>query len=147
MAKSVWALRDDDSSLPIYEDETPDQKLWLLGLSETLSNNKFLEALVTLWSIWYARRHAIHEQEYQSPCQPTCSLAGTLMRLPTLISNGDHSKLLLLLYHAGSPATRIHEVEHGWCAAKSENKAVGVVCRDEHCIFHGASAMVQFWPV
>lgn len=67
MAKCVWALRDDDSCVALYGDETPDAKLWLFGLFSTLSSHKVVEVLVTLWSIWYARRRAMHENEFQSP--------------------------------------------------------------------------------
>ena len=43
MAKIVWALREDDLSVPIYGDETPNPKLWLFGMSETLTSDKFIE--------------------------------------------------------------------------------------------------------
>lgn len=79
MAKSVWALRDDDSSLVLYGDETPDAKLWLVGLCNTLSSEKVVEVLVMLWAIWYARRRAIREGEFQSRYQHISLLAGTLM--------------------------------------------------------------------
>lgn len=67
MAKSVWSLRENDAALPLFGDETLDTKLWLFSLSHTLSQHTFIEILVTLWAIWWARRKAIHEEEFQSP--------------------------------------------------------------------------------
>lgn len=67
MAKSVWALQDEDNSLPIYGDEMTDPSLWLFNLSETLSSNKIVVVLVMLWAIWYTRRRVILEHEYESP--------------------------------------------------------------------------------
>jgi hypothetical protein len=67
MAYSVWALKEDDIMLPLFTDETEDPKLWLFTLSRTLSQQKFVEVLVTLWAIWWARRKLIHENEQQSP--------------------------------------------------------------------------------
>jgi hypothetical protein len=54
MAKSVWALKEDDVILPLYGDEIDDQNLWLFSLSSTLSSAKFIEVLITLWAIWWA---------------------------------------------------------------------------------------------
>jgi hypothetical protein len=48
MAKAVWALKDDDITLPLFGDETPDPRLWLFSLSNTLSQEKFIEVLLTL---------------------------------------------------------------------------------------------------
>lgn len=64
LAKSVWALREDDVSIPVFGDETNDAKLWLFGLSATLDSAMFVEVLVTLWAIRWARRRAIHEGEF-----------------------------------------------------------------------------------
>jgi hypothetical protein len=67
MARAVWALKEDDISLPLIADETHNPKLWLFSLSNMLSQEKFIEVLVTLWAIWWARRKLIHEDEHQSP--------------------------------------------------------------------------------
>jgi hypothetical protein len=42
-------------------------KEWLFFLIDTLSNDDFVRATVTLWAIWTARRKPIHEQIFQSP--------------------------------------------------------------------------------
>lgn len=41
-----------------------DARLWLLELVETPREEEFTRVLVTLWSIWWARRKAIYEQEF-----------------------------------------------------------------------------------
>jgi hypothetical protein len=38
-----------------------------MTLCHTLSQQTFVQVLVTLWAIWWARRKAIHEEEFQSP--------------------------------------------------------------------------------
>jgi hypothetical protein len=67
MAKCICVLKDDDSILPIYGDEATDPKQWLFSLNKSLNQRQFIEVLVTLWVIWWARRKIIHEGEYQSP--------------------------------------------------------------------------------
>jgi hypothetical protein len=34
---------------------------------ETLSSEDFIRVVITLWSIWYVRRKAIHGDSFQSP--------------------------------------------------------------------------------
>jgi hypothetical protein len=36
MARAVWALKEDDLTLPFFSDEASDPKLWLFLLSNTL---------------------------------------------------------------------------------------------------------------
>jgi hypothetical protein len=36
-------------------------------MQESLSQSQFVNLVVTLWAIWYARRKSIHENEFQSP--------------------------------------------------------------------------------
>ena len=45
----------------------PSAKQWLFGMMESLSHDDFIEMVVTLWDIWYARMHLIHEGDQQSP--------------------------------------------------------------------------------
>jgi hypothetical protein len=72
MARAVWALMDDDLVDLLRMDETPDPKLWLMSLCTNLSQRKFVQVLVTLWEIWWARRRAIHEDEFQNPLSTHC---------------------------------------------------------------------------
>lgn len=67
MAKCVWSLLDEDLVEHIIACNIPDAKLWFLEMMESTKEEEFLKILVTLRAIWWVRRKAIHEQEYQSP--------------------------------------------------------------------------------
>jgi hypothetical protein len=67
MAASVWAMREDDLVLPLFSDETENPRQWLFSLSKSLNQEQFVQMLVTLWAIWWARRKYIHEGEQQPP--------------------------------------------------------------------------------
>lgn len=61
MARSTWALSEPELVSKMAENVEPRAKNWLFELSETLDHSSFTSMVVTLWSIWYARRQAIHE--------------------------------------------------------------------------------------
>lgn len=82
MAKSVWLLREDDVVIPLIGDETPNAKLWMFNLTKTLKEDQFVEVLVTLWALWWARRKAIHEQEFQSPLSTHLFISRYLDEVP-----------------------------------------------------------------
>jgi hypothetical protein len=42
-------MKQDGLMLLFFWDETTDPRLWLFKLSSTLSQEKFIEVLVTLW--------------------------------------------------------------------------------------------------
>jgi hypothetical protein len=45
----------------------PSVKQWIFAMIGSLNHAAFVEMVVTLWAIWYARRRWIHEGEQQSP--------------------------------------------------------------------------------
>ena len=67
MARAVWAISDQELYSSIVIDETPDAKLWLFELSRNLEPEIFARTLVIMWAVWWARRRAIHEEEFQAP--------------------------------------------------------------------------------
>ena len=67
MARCVWALGDDELLEHVISNQNPDARLWLFWLFETTSQQDFTPVLVTMWAIWWARRKAIHKEEFQSP--------------------------------------------------------------------------------
>jgi hypothetical protein len=64
MARTVWALADEEITEHVSMNEDPYAKQWLFVMMETLSRDDFARVVVTLWSIWYARRKLIHEGEF-----------------------------------------------------------------------------------
>lgn len=138
MAKSVWALRDDDLVIPLIGDETPNARLWLFGLCKTLKQDQMMAALVTLWAVWWARRKAIHEEEFQSPLSTHLFIERYLDEIRA--SNPKSTKMTA--WGNTSTSTWI-PLEPGFAkfnidgaVAKSSNRgAVGVVCRDELGVF------------
>ena len=144
MARPVWALKDDDVTLPLFADETPDPKLWLFSLSQVLSQEKYIEVLVTLWAIWWARRKLIHEDEFQSSLSTHGFITRYLADLCYLHNKEERSsntsltiKKRWLLPPAGTTKINVDGA-----VAKTENRgAVSAVCRDDTGTFVGASAI------
>lgn len=67
MAKSVWSLVDEELVEHLIACRHDDARLWLIELQDSVNNEDFVKVLVTLWSIWWVRRKAIHEESFQSP--------------------------------------------------------------------------------
>ncbi|KAE8784827.1 hypothetical protein D1007_41583 [Hordeum vulgare] len=147
MMKSVWALRDDedDSLLLVYGDETDDPRLWLHGLCNALSGDRFLTVLTTLWAIWWARRRAIHEKEFQSPLSTHLFIQRYLAELRGLPAKNhqDGRPTRILRPRWIPPATGETKMNVDGAVAKSSNTgAIGVICRSDQGVLLGASAVV-----
>lgn len=67
IAKCVSSLLDDELVEHMIGCENLDVKLWLLHLKDAMQEQEFIQVRVTLWSIWWVRRPAIHEYEFESP--------------------------------------------------------------------------------
>ncbi|KAE8801264.1 hypothetical protein D1007_23159 [Hordeum vulgare] len=147
MAKSVWSQWDDEDDylLPVYGDETDDPKLWLHGLCNALSGDYFVTVLTTLWAIWWARRRAIHEQEFQSPLSTHQFIQRYLSEVRGLpAKNHQHGRPARTPRPRWiPPATGETKINMDGTVAKSSNTgAVGVICRNDQGGFLGASAVV-----
>lgn len=59
MAKCVWALVDDELIDHMIACTHENARLWLVEMQESMSSQEFVKLLVTLWSIWWARRKLI----------------------------------------------------------------------------------------
>ncbi|XP_073358296.1 uncharacterized protein [Aegilops tauschii subsp. strangulata] len=66
-SRSVWALMNEEITHKIITTTEPKAKQWLFTLMDSMSHKDFVLVAVTLLSIWYARRKAIHEAIFQSP--------------------------------------------------------------------------------
>jgi ribonuclease HI len=67
MAKCVWALQQEELLEFISRAQHDDARGWLHEAIKILSKKDFVRLVVTMWSIWYARRKVIHEDIFQSP--------------------------------------------------------------------------------
>ncbi|XP_051221399.1 uncharacterized protein [Lolium perenne] len=146
MSASVWALREDDVVLPLIGEATNDPRLWLFSMSTSLTQSQFIEVLVTMWAIWWARRKLIHEGEQQSPLSTHLFISRYLSELQGLKNT-----------QAEKPGELASRVEARWipplggfsklnvdgAVAKTQKRgAAACVCRDEEGRFLGASATV-----
>jgi hypothetical protein len=66
MAKSVWALVDDELLDHMIACTHENTRLWVVEMQESTSSQEFefVKLLVTLLSIWWARKKVIHEEQY-----------------------------------------------------------------------------------
>jgi ribonuclease HI len=126
-------------------DETTDPKLWLMSLCTTLSQRDFIQVLVTLWSIWWARRRAIHEEEFQSPLSTRLFIKRYLDELEWTPQSDKTTRGIIKPASSAwiRPPAGCMKLNVDGAVAKSTAKgAVGVVCRNDQGIFVGASAVV-----
>ena len=66
MSGWVWALGDPEFVEHMDKIVQPDARRWILTMIDSMSHAQFVHLLVSLWAIWYARRKAIIEDEFQS---------------------------------------------------------------------------------
>ena len=69
VSKCVWALVDELLLEHMVMCKLDDARLWLTTLQESKNETQFAKmlTLVTLWTIWWARRKTKHEQVFRSP--------------------------------------------------------------------------------
>jgi hypothetical protein len=67
MARCVWALIPETVTEHMARTTEPDAKQWLFAMILFLGQQDLTWCLVTLWTIWFARRKANHEGAFQSP--------------------------------------------------------------------------------
>jgi hypothetical protein len=67
LAKCIWALESEEVVEHLYCIQDTNAYDWLMSAIETLLSEDFIRVAITLWSIWYVRRKAIHEDSFQSP--------------------------------------------------------------------------------
>jgi hypothetical protein len=62
----VWALEREEIMEFICQIETSDARAWLVEVMKGLKHEELTRVVVRLWAIWYARRQALHENQFQS---------------------------------------------------------------------------------
>ena len=81
MARCVWALGDEEVLEHVIATRSDDARLWLFWLFETLDQSDLAKVLITMWAIWWARRRAMHDNEFQSPLSTMCFITRYLQDL------------------------------------------------------------------
>ena len=81
MAKYVWALLDEELVEHMIAINVDNERLWLAKLQTTTKKEDYVKALVALWAVWWVRKRAIHEQEFQSPLSTLCFINNYLAEL------------------------------------------------------------------
>jgi hypothetical protein len=144
MAKCVWSLCDEQVVEHISMIEEGNAKLWIFEVIYGIS------VLVTTWSIWYARRKAIFDEEYQSPLS-------TFSFIKNFLSNLVYTQEVQRVTEAKSvnqvssvskatkwiaPPPNMCKINVDAALAKSENKgAVAAVARSATGEFLGSSSV------
>jgi len=67
MARSVWALADEEIVEVMCQNESDNAKDWIFQMNSKLSHDQLVRMVITLWAIWGARRKAVYEDIFQSP--------------------------------------------------------------------------------
>jgi hypothetical protein len=68
MARCVWALEEEEITEQLGIIQIPNAKAWPTEIFKTFAGAPLVRVVVVLGAIWHARRKAIHEEIYQSPC-------------------------------------------------------------------------------
>jgi hypothetical protein len=144
MSRCVWALVGEEITEHMSLTSEPSVKQWIFSMIQSLSHSAFVEMVVTLWAIWYARRRLIHEGEQQSPLSTFLFVRSFLADLAIA------SPTACLSSHARpSKGKKWIAPPHGWVkinvdvatAKNGPGGAVAVVCRSEAGTFMGASTL------
>lgn len=136
MAKCVWALSDPALVHVITQTREPNARCWIFTLLDSLPHDSFGKALVTMWSIWHARRKAIHEHQFQSPQATNCFIHNYLSDLQAIKPNPKPSGHAFVRsgtrarWLAPSPRTAKIKV-NGAVSRSSHMGSFSAVCRDD----------------
>lgn len=140
VVKCVWALLDEELVEHMVAIITDNARLWLVELQDSVSVEQFIMDIVALWSIWWARRKVIHEQQFHSP-------------LSTWSFIKNYVEGLVLLPDKKQPAPQSVQVRGGqkWMPPQTGWVKVHVdasISRNGQCMWcHGSGMPRQHWPV
>ena len=67
LAKCVWALENESIVVFLSQNHCTDASAWLVEIMSSLRHTDITRVVVRLWAIWYVRRLAIHENQFQNP--------------------------------------------------------------------------------
>ncbi|XP_071678677.1 uncharacterized protein [Lolium perenne] len=146
MSRAVWALADEDVTKHLLCSGEEKAKDWLSNLMATLWHADQTTVFVTLWSIWHARRKAIHEQKFRSPMSVhlflerfVADLGQAHAQQPWRATPGDGGRVPRWL----PPPVGVTKINVDAAVSKNTGLgAVAAVARDAEGVFCGASAVV-----
>lgn len=64
LAKCVWALEREDITKFLSQVQCTDTQPWLVEVMSSLNHEEIKRLVVRPWAVWYARRKAIHENQF-----------------------------------------------------------------------------------
>lgn len=132
----------------------------MLWLVDTLPSAELARVLVTMWAIWWARRRAIHDNQFQSPLSTHTFVNKFLAELEMIPEKRAHSRDLHATsgdQHVFSGRTNETPAQGGWrppechdvkmnvdggLSKTGERAASAVFCSDKSGNYLGASAVV-----
>jgi hypothetical protein len=93
MARSVWALINEELAEHLMAHNTRDAKQWIFHLIKKLIHEGCIKVLVIIWAIWTPRRKAIHEGLFHSPLSIFSFVTNYLndLKLSTLVTEKKQS--------------------------------------------------------
>jgi ribonuclease HI len=113
---------------------------------ESMDHDDLTRMIVTLWSIWHARRKLIHEDIQQSPAATHAFIDSFLRDLGSTSSEPKEKKggstIEKVRGWLPPPADMCKVNVDGAVARSQQRGAVGAVCRSRSGAFQGASAVV-----
>jgi ribonuclease HI len=146
MTHCVWALGDEEILEHVISKRSDDARLWLFWLFDTMNQHDLARILITMWAIWWARRRAIHDDEFQSPLLMMCFVNRYLQDLEiatTRVSNGHtqsvHPRVRRWI-PPGEEAAKINV--DGAISRQGTMGASAAICRDGNGNYIGASTVV-----
>ncbi|XP_073362125.1 uncharacterized protein [Aegilops tauschii subsp. strangulata] len=147
MSRAVWALADDEVVEHLIMNRTDDARLWIFWLFDTMKENELATTLVTLWAIWWARRRAIHDEEFHNPISTFGFITKYLEEIEVPMKQ---KRAMKPDAHEARHSRLWSPLKPGWCKVSVDGGlsrdgrrgAAAAICRDERGHFLGASAVV-----
>jgi ribonuclease HI len=128
--------------------EEPNARLWLFEMIDTLPHDQFIRVAITLWSIWTARRKAIHEEIYQSPLSTFGFINSYISELNAIAKPSKNTSVGQQSRRKERaewipPPTGMAKINCDAAVSRSGDRGVAAaICRDSSGLYLGASVIV-----
>lgn len=145
MAKCVWALQGEELVEFIRQSSNDDARSWLHEAVEALRHDELVRLVVTMSSIWHARRKAIHENIFQSPLSTHSFVERFLVDLELVTPKAEKKEGVQVQVPRWIPPPQ-GTMKVNVDAATSKNSCIATlvaIVRDEASNFQGAYVVVM----